>query len=112
VSTSKDLLQVYQGRLAEQFVGQQLLSETSEACENKKLYCWIRPEKSSSAEVDFVLVREGKIFPVEVKSGKSGRLKSLHLFLEKYGGEGICLQDTDQISREGKICFAPLYTIL
>ena len=40
--------------------------------------------KSSSAEVDYLAVMNGKIFPVEVKSGSSGRLKSLHLCLDNY----------------------------
>lgn len=109
---SKNLLHTYEGRLAEQFIGQQLLAESVTASEGRNLYCWVRPEKGASAEVDYVVVRKGKIIPIEVKSGKAGSLKSLHLFLDKFGGEGICLQDTDRVSRVGKVIFMPLYSVL
>lgn len=112
VIKSADLLKTYEGRLAEQFVGQQLLAESETASEGRKLYCWIRGEKSSTAEVDYLIVRDGKIYPVEVKSGKSGSLKSLHLFLEKFGGTGLCLQNIRQITNHEKLTFLPLATVL
>jgi len=48
------------------------------------VHYWSRHAKSSTAEVDFLAVQKNNIFPVEVKSGSSGRLKSLHLCLHKY----------------------------
>ena len=74
-----DLLAMYQGALAEQFVGQEIM-----AAGQKELYYWAREAKGSSAEVDFLIATEGKIYPVEVKSGPAGRLKSLHLLLRSY----------------------------
>ncbi len=73
----KDLLSIYQGKLAEQFVGQELL-----AYGIQELYYWARQTKSSNAEVDFIIEKEGMIYPIEVKSGSGGRLKSLHLLLK------------------------------
>jgi len=35
------------------------------------------------AEVDYVINIGADIFPVEVKSGKEGRLKSLKIFIEE-----------------------------
>jgi len=70
-----DLLNIYRGAMAEQFVGQELSISQKE-----NIYYWSRRAKSSSAEVDFVVTIDGRIYPVEVKSGSSGRLKSLHLF--------------------------------
>ncbi len=67
----KELLSIYNGQLAEQFVAQELL-----AWHSKSLYYWSRAERSSNAEVDYLTVRDGKIYPVEVKSGSAGRLKS------------------------------------
>lgn len=52
--------------------------------ENDRLYYWNRLNKSSSAEVDFIIVRNGEIFSVEVKSGSPSRLKSLSLFLKEH----------------------------
>lgn len=107
-----DLLKAYQGRLADQFVGQQLLAETGEGGQDQRLFFWMRTAKNSSAEVDFLVVREGKIIPIEVKSGKKGRLRSLSMLLDETKGEGICLHDTFEVKKSGAITFAPLYTII
>lgn len=80
--TQKDLHAIYRGGLAEQFVGQQILLYGGS--ENERLYYWNRPNKSSSAEIDYLLVRNGEILPVEVKSGAPARLKSLSLFLKEH----------------------------
>ena len=39
---------------------------------------WVREKKQSNAEVDFVFSGKGRLYPVEVKSGKDGTLRSLH----------------------------------
>ena len=52
--------------------------------ENGKMYYWSRAQKSSAAEVDYLLVRNGEIVPVEVKSGSLGRLKSLQVFMDEH----------------------------
>lgn len=117
ILSQDDLLAAYSGRLAEQFVGQQLLAESSQASEGDALYCWIRPAKSSSAEVDYVIVRDGKIRPLEVKGGASGRLKSLHLYLDTYqatatSGRGVCVRDVLEPTQDERIDFLPLFSVL
>ncbi len=82
VMQAKNLLDIYEGMLCEQFVGQELL--VAGGSQHNKLYYWQRAEKSSNAEVDYLFTREGEIFPLEVKSGPSGRLRSLHLFLKEH----------------------------
>jgi len=102
-----DLLNIYRGAMAEQFVGQEIALSQKE-----DLYYWSRRAKSSSAEVDYVAVIDGRIHPVEVKSGVSGRLKSLHLFLEKYKNfpEGIVFSMRPYAEPpEKNIVFIPLY---
>ncbi len=79
---AKDLSNVYRGALAEQFVGQELLA--AGGSENFKLFYWSRAKKSSSAEVDYLYVKNSRIFPIEVKSGPAGKLKSLHLFIKEH----------------------------
>lgn len=74
-----DLLSIYQGALAEQFVGQEFM-----AAGHSELFYWSRRAKSSTAEVDFLIESKGKIIPVEVKSSVSGRLKSMHILLREY----------------------------
>ena len=75
-----DLLMVNNGALAEQFVGQHLLY-SGPSYEKPQLFYWNREQKSSSAEVDFLIAHEDKVVPVEVKAGKTGTLKSLQVFV-------------------------------
>jgi len=68
---------VNEGGLGEQFIGQQLVSLKNQA---PALCYWLREEKSVNAEVDYVISVGNNLFPIEVKSGKSGSLKSLQQF--------------------------------
>lgn len=68
------------GPLAEQFVGQEFLA-TSDPHLDMRLFFWTR--QSGSAEVDYLFPHHGVVYPIEVKAGKSGKLKSLHLFVEE-----------------------------
>lgn len=70
---------VNEGVIAEQFIGQHLQAMLSES-PNRQLNYWLRQGRSSNAEVDYVLGLNGQIIPIEVKSGATGRLKSLHQF--------------------------------
>lgn len=83
------LFTVNEGGLAEQFVGEEFLS-LHEGFEDPQLYFWNRLEKNSQAEVDYLFAQKGEIYPVEVKAGTTGSLKSLHVFLaEKKRSGGI-----------------------
>jgi predicted AAA+ superfamily ATPase len=74
-----DLLSIYRGAMAEQFVGQEMMLS-----QNSNLYYWARQARGSIAEVDYLAVVDGSIVPIEVKSGAAGRLRSLHLLLQSY----------------------------
>ena len=71
---------INKGQLAEQFIAQQFLA-TEKAKQTPELNYWIREGKANNAEIDFIKVINGDIYPVEVKAGKSGTMKSLHLFM-------------------------------
>jgi predicted AAA+ superfamily ATPase len=87
----QNLITDFEGALAEQFVGQELIS-SFECYEDARLYYWIREEKNANAEIDFLYQIENKIYPVEVKAGKTGTLKSLQVYLaEKKEETGIRL---------------------
>jgi len=104
-----NLLSLYRGKLAEQFIAQELL-----ASQGGKLYYWSRAARSSNAEVDFLIVSNGKIIPIEVKSGPAGKLKSLHLFLNTYPNckEGWVFRDGSyEEPGEQNLVFWPLYAI-
>ncbi len=70
----------YQGKVAEHIVGQELLASQYNVL--SELHFWTREKKESVAEVDYIFVFEGQLIPIEVKSGITGRLRSLHLFME------------------------------
>jgi hypothetical protein len=78
-----DFNAIFKGAVAEQFVGQELI-----ACQSPytkaEIWYWGRKAKSSTAEIDYLIEKNGKIIPVEVKSGSTGRMKSLHLFMEQH----------------------------
>ncbi|MEE9395017.1 MAG: AAA family ATPase [Planctomycetota bacterium] len=77
-----DVTLINAGAVCEQFIGQHLLF-SKELYENPELNYWAREQKSSNAEVDYVISIGPKIIPVEVKAGKTGTLKSLHVFLQE-----------------------------
>jgi hypothetical protein len=78
----EDLLLINDGALAEQFVGQELLA-TMGKDEMNVLFSWIREEKNSSAEIDFLVVVDSHLVPIEVKARAIGSLRSLKIFLEE-----------------------------
>ncbi len=96
----------FNGKMAEQFVGQELLVS------NKKLYYWSRETRGSSAETDYLIEIEQKIIPVEVKSGKAGSLKSLHLLLKTFSNVKMAYVFTEDKYGEipeQKLKFMPLF---
>jgi len=84
-----NLVTANEGILAEQFIAQELLNIQPEYM-SPELFYWSREEKSSNAEIDFIFQHKNKIYPIEVKAGKTGTLKSMQLYLhEKKLKEGI-----------------------
>jgi predicted AAA+ superfamily ATPase len=81
--------QLLDGRIAEMFVGQELIASRQW---EEPLHFWVSESARGSAEVDFLVGRRGQPLPVEVKAGRSGTLKSLHQFLWRSGiSEGVRL---------------------
>ncbi|MBI5346106.1 MAG: ATP-binding protein [Chlamydiae bacterium] len=96
------------GPLAEQFVGQEFLA-TSDPFLETKLFFWTREQ--SSAEVDYLIEHKGIIYPIEVKSGTSGKLKSLQIFLnEKKAPFGIKISQ-EPLNFSKNILSVPFYLI-
>jgi uncharacterized protein len=96
------------GPLAEQFVGEELLAMNDPLLE-EKLFFWAR--ENGSAEVDYLFSHKGVIYPIEVKAGKSGKLKSLYLFLaEKKTPFGIKVSP-EPLAYENGILSVPFYLL-
>ena len=82
IVSDKDFDVVNKGNIAELYVGLELLKATS-CYEMAQLYYWQREEQNAHAEVDYILQKNYDIVPLEVKSGKQGKMQSLNLFLKE-----------------------------
>lgn len=109
ILAGKDLLDIYRGAVSEQFAGQELLA--AGGSQNGRLFYWSRQNKNSNAEVDFLFVRDGKIHPLEIKSGPSGKLKSLQVFLKEHTASGVAyVFNSGNVGETSGIRFRPIYT--
>lgn len=81
LKTSEDLNGLFRGTVSEQVVGQTLLAQESITREAPSFWC--RNQPGSTAEVDYCISFGGKIIPIEVKSGKTGTLRSLLQFMDQ-----------------------------
>ncbi len=106
----EDVLAVHSGQLAEQFVGQELIAYRS-GYDEPHLYFWERAKVDSSAEVDFVIAVDSKVVPIEVKAGKTGRLRSLQQFMtRKKAPLGVRISERP-LSLEKGVLSLPFYLI-
>lgn len=102
---------INKGNIAELFVGLELLKNAS--CYQKtELFYWHREVKNSQAEIDFVIQKQDKIIPIEVKAGTKGTMQSLYLFLaEKKIEFGIRLS-LENFGEIEKVKIYPLYAVM
>ena len=90
----KDLSNSFRGAIIPHILTQELISLQIEL--DTKPNFWVREKTQSSSEVDLVYTFKNKVIPIEIKSGATGSLKSLHQFVDRsdhhyairmYGGE-------------------------
>lgn len=114
---------INKGGIAEQVVGQ-LLRTIAPIYQDPSLYYWVNTEKTSSAEIDYIIQHGSKIVPIEVKAGVAGKLKSLHLFMKLKGLKSavrinsnlpllseVSLKDTQGDSVQYQLRSLPFYLI-
>jgi predicted AAA+ superfamily ATPase len=112
---------VNKGPLAEMVVGLELLRYKTSNMRHE-LYYWLRQERNSMAEIDYVTTKGMNIMPIEVKAGTQGGMKSLWLFmrekklkkavrcsLENFGVITYTDKEAGGEEREVRIC--PMYAI-
>ncbi|MGE5669926.1 MAG: ATP-binding protein [Fibrobacterota bacterium] len=73
--TPSDLFATFKGAFCENFVSQEFTCATS-----VPLYCYT----NNTSEIEFLREINGQVYPIEVKAGQSGKLKSLNVFASKY----------------------------
>lgn len=94
----------FKGALTEQYVMQQLASNT-----DLSIYYW--SAENSRGEIDFLLQSEDKIIPVEVKAEENLQAKSLRVFVERNAGlKGVRLSMSTYRSQDWLTNY-PLYCI-
>ena len=76
---SPDADELWNGDIAEQVVGQELLG-ASVTFGEKRMF-WVRDARNSQAEVDFIYKFRSHLLPIEVKTGDNSKLRSLHQFM-------------------------------
>jgi predicted AAA+ superfamily ATPase len=106
LSRMTDIQLVNEGAVAEQFVGQHL-AYASRGIDAPKPVYWLREGRSTNAEVDYVVSYGPEIYPVEVKAGRSGTLRSLHQFIACGKSKKAIRFDTNPPSRQEVECHVP-----
>jgi hypothetical protein len=114
---------VNKGIVAELTVGLELL-KSSNPQSKYDLFYWENLDRNATSEVEYVIAKNAKCLPVEVKAGITGKMKSLRLFMNKKGitsgirssleNFGIIeISDTDEkgVSTQRAIGILPLYAV-
>lgn len=76
--TAEDL--VNKGGLTEMVLGWELIKYNNPRSQHD-LYYWENTAEGTRSEVDYIIARDMQVLPIECKSGTSGKMKSLHLFM-------------------------------
>ncbi|MBQ9502421.1 MAG: ATP-binding protein [Lentisphaeria bacterium] len=103
VIMDQDIFSEYRGRLAENFVQQQLT-----ALGKKSLFYWT---SGNTAKVDFVMQERTHIIPVEVKSGMNIRSRSLKVYREKYHPQIALRFSMQNLHEDDGLINIPLYLL-
>lgn len=104
----KDLDSFYKGRIAEQVVGQQLLSSFTQDTFN--IYYWYK-KSPSEAEIDFCFTFKSQVIGIEVKSGSSGRLKSAYQFIKNVENSCALRVYSGEYAKTKNIISLPFYLL-
>lgn len=76
-----DLMGFHNGKVIQHLVMQEHIAQHNSPL-FKPLF-WVRENANSNAEVDMLISSKGLVFPIEVKAGAQGRLRSLHQYIDR-----------------------------
>jgi len=106
----EEMEMVNKGSLAEIYAGLELIKASS-ITDKPQLFYWHRMERGSNAEVDYVIRQGDEIVPVEIKSGYSGKMQSMRLFMKEKNLKRGIRSSLENFGRDGNIEVIPLYAI-
>ncbi|MBT9932323.1 ATP-binding protein [Bacteroides nordii] len=101
---------INRGGLSEMFAGLELMKYDSYLTK-PELYYWQRTERGTQAEVDYVISRRGKIYPIEVKASNSGSMQSMYKFIELKKSDYGIRTSLEPFSSYKDIKVVPLYAL-
>ena len=108
IGTATDL--VNKGHLTEMVAGLELLKYDTPS-QRHNLYYWQNLKRGTQSEVDYVIVRDMKVVPVEVKSGTSGSMKSMYqMMTDKKLSYGI-RSSLENFGKLERVDIIPLYAL-
>lgn len=110
ILVSNDFNVINQGCLAEAFTALELLAYSNPRIK-QNLFYWHREARNSNAEVDYILQKNDKIIPIEVKAGTKGQMQSLHLFMEEKKLDYGIRISLENFCKYEKIRVCPMYAI-
>ena len=109
ILVADDIDMINKGGIAEVFVGNEFVKSMDSRI-REQLFYWHNEGRGTSAEVDYVIQRNSSILPIEVKSGKTGKMKSMRVFLKKHHSNYGIRLSLENFSRYNNISIMPLYS--
>ncbi len=107
-STATDL--VNKGDVTEMVAGLELLKYNTPA-QRHDLYYWQNLARGATAEVDYVIVKDMRIVPLEVKAGTTGSMKSMYQFINSKGLEYGIRTSLENFGKLDRVDIVPLYAL-
>jgi len=98
------IFQEFKGAIAEQYVLQQI-----KTIEDMPVYYWTN--ETSRSEVDFVIQRDSKVIPVEVKAAKNLKARSLKIYIEQFKPELALRISLADYKKTDNLIDLPLYAL-
>ncbi len=95
-------LNQYKGAVIENYVGQSLISNQYD------IYYW---ESEGKAEIDYIIMKDNNIIPIEVKSSENTKSKSLDVYMKRYKPEYAIRISTKNFRFDNNIKSVPLYAV-
>ena len=95
-----DEINDFKGGMAENYVNVQLSTN------GYRTYYW---ESERGAEIDFIIQREGKLIPIEVKSADNSKAKSLKIYMDTYKPDYAIKLSAKNFGFEDNKKIVPLY---
>ena len=84
VLLSSDVDFVNKGAASEMFAGLELV-KSHDCFQKAEMYYWQNLSRGTNAEIDYLVVKDGFVVPIEVKASTRGSMQSLWLFMRKKG---------------------------